>query len=317
MNRNPGVRPIVEGAFLALITAMLGVLAVYFLPLKFLVDYVWGIPIIIIIKKYGLRVGTLTLMTTFFLTWIFTDPVTTTVLLVQLAPLALAYGLLFKYEIPPGTVLLTGSVVCILSTGLAVLGFIYIAGVDLIPSEQFFRDQAAQIADLYTKYGVMNAAQSKAYAQSMTKLVVTLIPSMLAVGAVVRAFITYLITVKVFRKLNYRVNSLPPFSEWTLPWYSIWLVIAGLGLSLIGDQYRLHTLAVIGKNIVFLVLPLFFIIGLAVVVNFFRSWQIPRWMKIVLVILIFINLGGALVLLTIIGLFDPVVSFRKRKVPRD
>ncbi len=307
----------VEGAFLALITAMLGVLAVYFLPLKFLVDYVWGIPIIIIIKKYGLRVGILTLITTFFLTWIFTDPVTTLVLLVQLAPVALAYGVLFKYEISPGVVLLAGSVVCILSTGLAILGFIYIAGVELIPSQEFFRDQAKQIADLYTKYGVLSAAESKAYAESMSKLVVALIPSMLVVGAVIRAFFTYLITVKVFRRLNYRVNSLPPFNEWALPWYSIWLVITGLGLSLIGDQYRLQTLSLIGKNMAFVVVPLFFVIGFAVIVHFFRAWQIPRWMKIFLIVISFINLGGTLVLLTIIGLFDPVVSFRKWKVPRD
>lgn len=317
MNEQQRVRPIVEGAFLALITAMLGALAIYFLPVKFLVDYIWGIPIIIIIKKYNIRIGMLTLMTTFFLTWMFTEPVTTFALVVQLAPLAIAYGLLFKYESSPGTVLFAGSVVSILSTMLAVLGFVYIAGVDYIPTEEFFRMQAQQIAEIYTKYGLMTAAESKVYAETMTKLVIALIPSMLAVGAVVRAFVTYIITVKVFRKLNYRVTSLPPFREWTLPWYSIWLVIAGLGLSLVGDQYGLNTLAVIGKNMLFIVVPLFFVIGLAVVVNYFRSWQMPKWMKVFLVVMILINLGGALILLTIIGLFDPVVSFRKRRVPKD
>lgn len=317
MNKQQRVSPIVEVFFLALITTMVGAFAIYFLPLKFLVDYMWGIPIIIIIRKYNVGPGILTLAAVFFLTLMFAGPVTTLVLFVQLAPLALIYGLLFKYEISPGIILFTGSAVSILSTMLAVLGFNYIDGVNIIPPREIFLAQAQQIAEIYAKQGIIGAAESKIYAESMANLVMTLIPSMLAVGAVVRAYLTYVISVKVLRRLNLTVSSLPPFSQWSLPWYSIWLMITGLGLSLTGDQYKIYTLAVIGKNLVFIVAPLFFIIGLSVAVNFFRSWQIPGWVKVFLVVLMFINLGGALVLLTIIGLFDPVVSFRKWKKPRD
>lgn len=317
MTQPQRVRPLVEGALLALITAMMGALAIYFLPVKFLVDYIWGIPIIIIIKRYDFRTGMLTLITTFLITWMLTDPVTTLLLILELAPLAIAYGLLFKHEISPGTVLLIGSAVSILSTALTVLGFIYIAKINVLPSEEVLRTQVQQSAAIYTKLGIVSAQEAKAIAESTVKLTLALIPSVLAVASIVRSFFTYIITVKVFRKLNYKANPLPPFSEWSLPWYSIWFVIAGLGLSIIGDQYKLYSVAVAGKNLVFIVFPMFFMTGLSVTTYFVKSWKIPLWMKLFMGIFAFVNFSGTIVLLTLLGLFDPVVSFRKRKKPSD
>lgn len=313
MTQQQRVGPLVEGAFLALITAIMGTLAIYFLPVKFLVDFIWGIPIIIIIKRYNLRIGILTLATTFFITWMFTEPVTTFLLVLELAPLALAYGLLFKYEIPPGTVLLTGAAVSVLSTMLTVLGFIYIANINVIPTEQALRMQAQQSVALYTNMGLVNAGDSKTLIDTTAKLMIAFIPSILAIASVIRAFFSYVLAVKVLRRLNYKVPDFPPFSEWALPWYSIWLIITGLGLSVFGDQYKIGIMATAAKNMLFIVSPLFFLIGFSVVTHFFKTWRIPKWTKVLLGIAAVINLGGSLVLFTLIGMFDPVFSFRKWK----
>lgn len=311
------VRPLAEGAFLALITAAMGALAIYFLPLKFLFDFVWGIPIIIIIKRYDFRLGLLTLVTAFLLTWLLTEPVMTLLLLVDLAPLALAYGFLFKKGVSPGTVLFTGSVVSVLSTMLKALGFLYIAGINIFPTEDLLRPQVQQSIDIYKNLGLINAADSKQIVEMTVKLIVALVPSALAIESLIRAFFTYLITGRVLRKLGYKTSSLPSFSEWRLPWYSIWLVIVGVGSILIGDYFKLEVIATIGKNIVFIITPLFFTIGLAVATSFFNSWKAPAWIKIFIGFVSLLNFSGSLVIFTIIGLFDPVVSFRKWKAPKD
>ena len=303
--------PLVEGAFLALITAGLGALAIYFFPVKFLVDYIWGIPRIIIVKKHDLRIGLLTLLTAFFIIWLLTNPVMTLLLVIELAPLALAYALLFKHKVSPGVTLLSGAVVAIVSDLVTVLGYLYLAKVNLLPTDETLRMQAQQFAEMYTKFG-MNAEQAKQLVDSAVKLAMMLIPSTLAIVAVFRAFLSYILAAKVLRKLNYSVATLPRFSEWKLPWYLIWSLILGVGMSLLGDYYQIKMLGDIGKNLVFVVIPLFLVIGAAVMTHFFQTWQIAYWLKLVLVIIALIYFNSSLVLLVLIGIFDPVVSFRKR-----
>jgi uncharacterized protein YybS (DUF2232 family) len=310
------VSPLVEGAFLALIAAGLGALAIYFFPVKFLVDYIWGIPLIIIVKKYNLRTGLLTLATTFFITWLLTDPVMTLLLIVELAPLALAYALLFKHEIRPGVTLLSGVIVALVSDLVTVLGYLYLAKVHLLPTEEALKMQAQQFIGFYTNFG-MSAVQAKQLVETAVKLTIMLIPSTLATVAIFRAFLTYIVATKILRKLNYRVEPLPPFSEWRLPWYSIWSLILGLSMSLAGDQYKIKMLSDIGKNLVFVVIPLFLVIGIAVFTHFFKTWRIPSWLKIMLVISAFINISASVVLFVLIGIFDPVVSFRKWNRPKE
>lgn len=311
------VRPLIEGAILALITAILGALAIYFLPVKFLVDFVWGIPIILIIKRYDLRLGLLTLITTFFITWIFTEPVTTMLLIVELAPLALAFGLLFKYETSPGTNLFVGSLVSIVSTVLTILGFSYIAHINMLPTEQALRMQMEQTVSVYNQLGLIDKAQANILIDTSVKLMLTLFPSALAIASILRSLFTYIVAVKVLGKLNYEIRPLPPFREWRLPWYSVWAVIIGLGMSLIGDQFKLAVVSAIGKNIIFIVVPVFCIIGISVAAYFLYAWKIPSWAKVLLVVTSIINLSGSIILFTFLGMFDPVVSFRSRKKPED
>ncbi|MHB9093518.1 MAG: YybS family protein [Eubacteriales bacterium] len=316
MTQQQRVSPLVEGAFLALIMALMGALAIYFMPVKFLIDYVWGIPLIVIVKRYNIRTGLLTLTTTLFITGMLTDPVMTLLLVVKLAPLALAYSLLFKREVSPGVALAGGVVVCLISDFLTILGYLYLAKISIIPTEQALQMQAQQFAMLYTKIGI-DAVQAKQLAQSAVQLTLALVPSTLAVASVVRAFLTYILAVKVLRKLDYRVAPLPSFREWRIPWYSVWVLIIGLVMSLAGDQYKLTTLATIGKNLVFIVIPLFLLIGLAVIAHFMKVWEIPRWIKILLLVTAVINLTGSLVLVILVGVFDPLVTFRKWKRPKD
>jgi uncharacterized protein YybS (DUF2232 family) len=300
----------VEGAFLALITAGLGALAIYFFPVKFVVDYIWGIPLIIIVKKYNIRTGLLTLATTFIITWLLTDPVMTLLLIVELAPLALVYAFLFKQEVRPGVTLLSGVVVAVVSDIVTILGFLYLANVHLIPTDEALRMQAQQFADFYTKLG-MDAVQAKQLVDSAVKLTKVLIPSSLATVAIFRAFLSYILAVNVLRRLNFKAATLPSFSEWRLPWYSIWSVILGLGMTLAGDEYKVKMVSDIGKNLIFIVIPLFLVIGIAVMTHFFKTWQIPSWLKGLLVLIAGINFSTSLIMLVLIGMFDPVLSFRK------
>ena len=301
---------------MALITAVIGALAIWFLPVKFLVDFIWGIPIIIITKRYDLRSGLLTLGSTFFITAMIAGPVMALLLTIELAPLAVVYALLFKYEKSPGTTLIIGVIVAVLSDLLTILGYFYLLDMVIVPTEQDLRANIEQFVALYTSLG-MDAQQARLMVETAIRLTLALIPSSLAIVAVIRAFFTYLVTARVLRRLNYKIDSLPPFSTWKIPWYSVWILILGLVLSLTGDQYNIRIMALIGKNMVFVSAPLFFIIGLSVITNFFRKWKLPVWIKVLIGIIAVLNFSGSIVLFTLIGVFDPLISFRNWRKPKD
>lgn len=317
MTQQQRINPLVEGAFLAAITATIGILAIFLLPVKFLFDFAWGIPAILIIKRHNLQVGLLTLCVAGLLTLLFAGPLMSALLFVELAPLALAYGVLFKTGSSPGRAVLIGIVVSAISTVALIFLLLYLDPVSVFPDEATLREQSEIVAGMYSKLGLMNIEDTNYFAQVSVNAVRIFIPSFFVFSAVIRAVVTYVIAGRVIRRLGYGVNPLPPFSRWKLPWYFTWVLILGLGLTLAGDQYKLETAAFVGKITVFSVLPLFFAIGLAVVTHFFKTWKIPAWLKVFLGIAAFINLSGSLVLFTLIGIFDPLIPFRNRKKPKE
>ena len=101
------------------------------------------------------------------------------------------------------------------------------------------------------------------------KTSVLLLPAAYLIFAVFSTVLTYMVGSKVLKRLNYRVNNLPPFSQWRLPWYSIWGIILGLLFLLIGDKFDFSVVKIIGQNLLTIFGFTFFIIGLAVVGYYF------------------------------------------------
>ena len=307
----------VEGALLAAITAVMGALAIHLIPVKFLVDFIWGIPLILIVKRHNLRIGLLTMAVTFVITWFLAGPLMTLLLLVELAPLAMIYALFIKKNSAPGTTLAAGIVISIISAVVTILGYYYLAGITLVPTELAVRAQIGQIMDMYQKLGI-DPGQSEILAENVIRMAVVLVPMTIAVASVIRALLTYTLAVGVLRRLGHPVRSLPRFTSWRLPWYSVWPFIIGLLMSLLGDYFKVQIVAAIGKNLILLLAPLFFILGVAVSAYFLNSWHIPRWAKILIFVVAFLNLDGTIVLIALLGIFDPLVSFRLwRRRPKE
>lgn len=311
------LRPLVEGALFAAITAVFGIMSLYLPLISFFTDFLWGIPIIIVFIRHDWRIGLMSLTVAGLLTLILTEPVMTGLLFLQLAPVAVTFGLMFKKRYPAGKVLLTGTVVTVLAEAF-VLGLLLYSQRNVFHFQEEISRQARDAIEFYRKAGLLEQYAKQGLSQavindlveSVVRLTKLLIPGTFVIVAAVKAAITYLISARVIERLGFGNFRLPAFSAWYLPWYSSWAFLSGLLLTLAGDNYGMPVLAAIGKNIVFICFPVFFIIGVAVMVHFFRRWAMPGWTKILLVVIALMNFSGALLLLTGIGIFDPLVSFR-------
>jgi hypothetical protein len=112
----------------------------------------------------------------------------------------------------------------------------------------------------------------------LTELTVRLYPSLIAVGVLGQA-VLILLLVRVLgrrRGLTVRGGQLPPFTQWRLPFYVVWALVAGIGLLVT----RRAPFADAGLNLVVLTASLLSVQGLAVQFHLSRRLLPPAMMVV-------------------------------------
>lgn len=146
------------------------------------------------------------------------------------------------------------------------------------------------------------------------QFVANVVPAFTLLEVALTAVLACFLARWVLLRLGVSVGPLPPFVAWRVPWYLAWGVIAGLALLLTGDFYDAEWPLVWGQNIILLYLPLLLIIGAAVAVSFYLYLPLSLFVKNVVLLVTLLNLPFLLVILVILGAFDPLVDFRGRLV---
>lgn len=127
----------------------------------------------------------------------------------------------------------------------------------------------------------------------------------LFIAAVMGVQLFSLWLLQLFKRNDYRING-APFALWKLPSGLIWvLILAGFA-----SFVPVRPLSLIGGNLLVIVLPLYFMQGLAVMTSFMRLKKYPAAFKglIYALMLIFNPLQ---IVITGVGVFDLWVDFRR------
>lgn len=108
-------------------------------------------------------------------------------------------------------------------------------------------------------------------------------------------------------KKNFYQISGPAFADWRLPAGLIWgLIVAGFAMFFA----PLEPLALLGRNLLAILLPLYFLQGLAVVSSYLQRKAYPPALKGLIYALVFI-LNPMPLIITGVGVFDLWIDFRK------
>lgn len=142
--------------------------------------------------------------------------------------------------------------------------------------------------------------------------VTNVVPALTLLEVALTAVLACFLARVVLLRLRVGVRLLPPFTYWRVPWYLAWGVIAGLALMLAGDFYGVGWPLVWGQNIMLLYLPLLLVIGTAVAVTFYLYLPVPLFLKNIVLLVALLNLPFLVLILAILGAFDPLVDFRGR-----
>ncbi|MEW6623471.1 MAG: YybS family protein [Bacillota bacterium] len=309
----------IEGALMAAISVLIALIGFYIPPFQFITVFVWFVPIVVVAVRHDFNIGILSLITAAILLMILAPPWRAFLFILQFAGLALAFCYYFKKQAAFSQIIMIGTMIVAVMTIVTVILSFLVMGFSLAEFMATFDEIADSALAMYERLGLLDRFEEQGMSLeeirqsliNMSTLMFNLIPAVMVTYGMIVAFISYFITRMVLLRLNLQVSEQPMFRHWQIPWYFIWGVIIGLGLLLYSDFRNWPTGSVIGMNIVYIYLPIIFIQGLSVITYFYFKWKISLLLKLLLLGIIVLNFPIALMVLLLVGLFDPLFNYRK------
>ncbi|MDF9407047.1 MAG: hypothetical protein A4E52_00828 [Pelotomaculum sp. PtaB.Bin013] len=298
-------------------TALIAVtgLAGVFIPIvNFPAIILMPLPAILLVLRLDARYGILALATAgFIMLFAGHEPAAALIMIIQYGLLGIVYGMLFKNYVSSGKSLVVSLLAAVVLTVVSVTLMYTLTGENPLVLgqekrrllEQQWMAMNQQMQALESMY-----PEKQANFNDWVGLLEFYIPGQIVVSSAISATLTYILSSIVLERLKFKIPQAPLFSAIYLPWYSIWGLIAGLGLTLLGDQFSL-SLAKTGKNILFVLLILYLIMGLSVAVFYYRKINLALPLKIIILILAFSYLPFSVTVLLLLGATDPLINFRR------
>ena len=136
------------------------------------------------------------------------------------------------------------------------------------------------------------------------------LPGFLAGLVIITVWLNQVIGNTLLLRLRPKDAAWPTYSRWQLPDKLVWLLIAAAALSLLGSGVVKN----VGYCLVIISVMLYLFQGLAVFVHFLDRWKVPRYLRIILYVILAVQSYG-LLLLAMVGIAD--IWFNFRKMARD
>lgn len=277
--------------------------------------FILPVPLTVLVATQGVPAGLL-VIGLFLVSWVAIAGIGMGfVSLVPILAVGLIYGFGLRDRRPPGLTILVG--VLGMSTGL----LLELPGLKEIWAawRSSLHMNVDSTMEMYRRSGLLEnlsaqgigLEQLRTSTERLAEHLARLFPAFVLWDVAITAIAAYFLG----RWLVSRWHPVPSpsaFRNWQLPWPLVWVVITGLAVWLWGD-YRGNTLMLlIGENLLVGFTPLLLITGLAVIGYLGSHWNVPMFFKsavVIFVILFSLPLGLAVVLF--IGLFDPLLDFRR------
>ncbi|MFO7765654.1 MAG: DUF2232 domain-containing protein [Pelovirga sp.] len=281
-------------------------------PAAALLNVLTAVPAVYLGLRLGLRYGLALVAATVAFLLLLTSPysVATYLALFGTGSLLLPFFLLLR--IPWDRAALYTMAGALLLSGLLLLLFSMTGSVTpaaLI--ERIVQAEAEQAMQIYRQSGFSDQQLQEigAVISRLTTFVTTGFPGILVAVLVSIQTITLLV-VRALTKNHVHIAG-PAFVDWRLPARLIWLLI----FSGFGAFSGIPILSWLGQNLLLVLLPLYFLQGMAVISSYLQRRPWPAAIK-GLIYLALVILSPLPLVVTSIGVFDLWIDFRKNRLEK-
>lgn len=217
---------------------------------------------------------------------------------------------------------------------IAVLGvsvfllwsYLFSGGIGINEFQAQLDQSAAESTRVYEQLGIFDNYEQmgispEEFESSLKRTIAAFarhLPAIYYIQAIIAVFFMLLLAAHTAQKVNNERLKKKTFKEEIMPWQLVWVAIAGLGLWIWGRD-ELNHIYYLGSNILWAVVPIAVYYGLGTI-----AYQIQKGKRspriFIIVGLIFLTLAlplSAIIFLSIIGLFDALVDFRKLRAGKE
>lgn len=306
-------KALVEGAILASVTAVLGIM-VYYMPFLSLLGMLWPTPIIIVGFRNGFKVSLISAIVAALIVGIFTEPFSGLYMFLVFGIAGIVMGtLMYKRVKPLINVTISGLVLAVCSVLGILLGFFIVGQSAANAVEEMMNLMSQSIdsaAEVYKSLGVAEE-QLKATIDTMKESLTAIrhvIPTLFLLSGMLFSFINYKFVRLVLGRMKLYIEDLKPFSCWRVPDnFSIGMMIILL-LTIIASNLGIPNMDTVQINVIYIIKWVFTIIGLAAVSFLLDKYGIRKALKAIILFLLFTSLSNYL---AIAGLIDTIFDLRK------
>lgn len=308
------ITPLTESGLLSALTVILALAAVYLPVVGVVASLVWAIPIIVLVVRHGLRWGVMAVLVSGVIMALLIEPMISLRMVLSFGPTGLMLGYAFRHGWSGaqafGTTLVASVAGKLLTFGLLFL----LTSVNPLNMQMDVMQQSFdQTFAVYEQMGLDKAAidASRAQVQEALTYLNLLLPFIVGVMGLLDAAVAYIIGSRVLRRLGESVPQLPPFAEWRLPQFFLYL----LGFALVGIYWggsrEIQPLYQAAFNLNMVAMGAGVIQGLSLMSYAMDRFRVGKVMRVCLYA--FVLLGGVLVqILAFTGLFDMLFDYRRR-----
>lgn len=305
-----------QGAFFAVLMAGIGIVGLAIPPLFFLANLLIPLLLAVLLKRQDLKTGLMALVLFIILLLFFPGPrLVVCILVLQTAPLGLVLGLLFKNHASAGVSFVLSAITLSFFTLFGLFLSVWVTGNNPLTGDEEINRVLEEVMEWSTRAGLTDSLSREELEEITTRTLQTtsqLFPANLVIWSTITAGLTYFLIRQVLGKLSYSLPQLSPFTQWRFPWFLSWGLIAGLGLTLVGDSGEIFAVSVLGKNILFISGFLYFVAGLAVAGFYLARWGAPWWLKFILIGFAVFYFPLAAIVLVVLGIADSFRNFRQK-----
>ncbi|WP_295713071.1 YybS family protein [uncultured Mitsuokella sp.] len=308
------ITPLTESGLLSALTVILAMAAAYLPVIGMVAALVWALPVVVLIVRHGLRWGVMSVLVSGVIMALLLEPMLSLRMVLSFGPTGLMLGYAFRHQWS-GAHAFGMTLVASVAGKLLTFGLLFlVTSVNPLNMQMDVMQQSFdQTFAVYEQMGLdKNAiAASKAQISEAMTYLNLLLPFIVGVMGLLDAGVAYIVSSRVLRRLGETVPQLPPFAEWRLPQFFLYL----LGFALVGIYWggsrEIQPLYQAAFNLNMVAMGAGVIQGLSLMSYVMDRFRVGRVMR--MFFYAFVLLGGVLVqILAFTGLFDMLFDYRRR-----
>lgn len=308
------VTPTVEGGLLTAITVLLGLAGAY-LPIGgVFVGIFFGVPIVVLTVRQGVRRGAVSLSASMILMMAFVGPLLSLRVALSFGLCGLVLGSCIERGFSTVRSFLTTLSAAFIAQIIA-MGMLMLA-LDVNPIDvelKAVQEEFDESLKIYEEMGVepQAIAQLREQIAPSVELMKYLLPSILLIIAVINTAACYLMAKWIFQKLRMKfLEPLPPFHDWHFPITFLYLASFAILGTYWGSTRDWEILYTVSVNVVFFAMSVGFLQGLAVLSFVAEHYNVSTWLRRVIFVIIILNIF-TIQIVTVTGMFDMIFDYRK------